>query len=345
MDTVRKAVSNALRKSGTDLLENNKRFLEAVCATVGEETAEAKLLRVGCDDTFLKTFSVAAEEGTREALEESSNKAAKYLQDRYVLNPEVAVRVSSGIAEGCGDALGIELQQAERGNQAEAEKRGPKDAQLKTVLAICSIIALALAATLAYAHFEPIFGSTLFPTRATISGVDFERYVIKTASGEKESVFFVDNYGIDRLLLTPRSGIKAHTIAPKLLRDNQGVIFADANAEADDLVMQGFDSRQVVPTELSWAIKDDGGTKLLIITSEERYDISLPSRGSLVLVVRGPFLKTCAIPTGDKSVDYGVTSFTLESQDGYRGPSPLDLASNPDCELFFLGRKIPRSSS
>lgn len=344
MGTVRKVVADMLRKKGTDLLRDRERFLEAICTAIGEDTAEARLLRVGCDETFLGVFSDAMVDGTSEALEGALVQAAKHLEDWYVLNPDVAMRVSSGIAEGCGDALGVELRPSAIATKGKTKFDNPASHRRKTAFITVALVALAMSAILVFAHFEPVFGSTLLPAKATVNGVEFERYVVRGLDGVKECVFLVDNYGNGRLSLTLRSGVKAHTTSPKLFRDNKGVIFTDANAKTNDFVMQEFSSNQYVPTKLSWTILDDDGTKVLAIASEERHRVSLARRGAIILVVRGPLLKTCIIPTDGKSLDYGLTTFKLESQEE-GGQSPIELASDPYCELFLFGRMIARSDT
>lgn len=335
MNDIREVVSAKLKKSGPDSVFDRDRFLEAVCSSLEASSPECKLLMIGCDNAYLNFFSEAIHSGTKRGLELAAEKATNYLADQYVLDPKVAGPVSHGIAQGCGDYLGIKLAEREEGPRRRRFVKQRRS--IKTVVASTVLFAfLASVSLLVYAHFEPIFGSTLIPTKETRDGLDIERYAIRDETGEKRSVFFIENFAHDKIDVSLRSGMKAKSIVPELLRDREGILFADSRALPKDLVTKKLPSTLPIPDELSWSVLDEGGKKQIVLKNNERKRIGFVSQ-TLVLVVRGPILRYCFVKTEQEFIDYGSITIDLATV------RERELIDDPGCELYCLGRRLPKS--
>ncbi len=335
----------ALRKSGSSILGNRDVFLKCIKDGLGSDTREAKLLDIGCDDTFLGYFSSAMEAATKESLLQAAQEAAAHLTGTYVLDSEVSDEVTRGIATGCGTFLGIEMPagaEAKRGNGGKGKKREAKMGIGMTIVTSAVVFALmsALAAAI-LSHFYPYLGCTVLPRKATVQGVECSWYVIKDGSGSPTQVVFLHNAQEKPQLVTANPGYGEIQSRALLRSGGDGLLILEgdngtANITVTALKSESESSR--TQFKLAWDYKvDENGDTVIEIQNDgerglERCDVVLAQHGTFV---------NLRLVRGKKKLDQGVTEQRFGAMHQFSNfGDPLVI--DDETELYVDGTKVPR---
>ena len=344
MTDVANVVEAVLRKNGSNLLVDRDSFLKCVQDGLGVDTREAKLLAIGCDDTFLGLFSAAVEAASADSLARAAKSASEHLTAEYVLDPDVSGKVAEGIAAGCGSFLGIEVPSvaaAKSGNRNGVRERDAKRGVGATI--VTSIVVFALMSALAAAvlsHYFPYLGCTVLPRKATVSGVECSWYTIKDGSGNPTQVVFLHNTQDEakRVIAKPSYG----NLQPRtLLRpDGDGLlVLAGDNGTDNFMVTTLGDEVSPIQFKLTWSYKtDENGDVLIEIQNDGDRGLE---RSDVVLAQHGTFVNL-RLFRSKKTLDQGSTEHRFGSM--YQLSNFGDsLVIDDDTELYVDGTKVPRS--
>ena len=133
MNELREATHKVIGDFGVGILSTSKRFVACLTDIIDIDSAEAHVLHAVCGDAFLSIYADAAESATPEALSGAAARAAELLSGKYTVDPQVAQSLSLQIAQGIGDALGVEVPNPEEpGAESSVQEArdvaaGPKD--------------------------------------------------------------------------------------------------------------------------------------------------------------------------------------------------------------------------
>lgn len=339
MADIANVVEAALRKNGSNLLEDKDAFLECTQDGLGAESREAKLLAIGCDDVFLGLFSAAVEAATARSLVQAAKDASGYLISEYVLDPDVSGEVAEGIATGCGAFLGIEV--PSKAVTKRVSHKGAKKSIVATI--ITSVVVFTLMSALAAAvlsHYFPYLGCTVLPRKATVSGVECSWYTIKDASGNPTQVVFLHNTQDEAKLVTAKPSYGDLQSRSLLRAGGDGLLVLEGDNGTDNIKATAIEKEEArTQFKLTWSYKtDENGNVLIEIQNDGERELY---RSDVVLAQHGTFVNL-RLFRSKKTLDQGSTEHRFNSM--YQLSNFGDsLVIDDDTELYVDGTKVPRS--
>lgn len=343
MSDISKVVEVTLRKNGSNVLGNKDDFLKCIQNGLGPDAREAKLLDIGCDDTFLGYYSAAIETATKEALTQAAQEATDYLKDTYVLDPDVSGEVARGIATGCGTFLGIKMPAATNSKRNQDPDRRTREAKRgigATIITSVAVFALmsALAATV-LSHYFPYLGCTVLPRKAAVQGVECSWYTIKGISGSPTQVVFLHNTQEKPQLVTAKPGYGDISPRAPLRAGGDGLLILEGDNGTENINVQTLKSESSrTQFKLMWDYKkDDNGNIIIEIRNDGDRDLM---RSDVVLAQHGTFVNL-RLFRSKKTLERGTTEHRFNSM--YQFSNFGDpLVIDDDAELYVDGTKVPR---
>ena len=107
--TLRSAVKNTMLENGVRVLGTPRTLVGILADALLPESVELGVLLKQCDEQWLSIYAEAAEKGTPEALTSAAERAGLLLAGQRAIAPQVAETVSTEMALGIADALGVSV--------------------------------------------------------------------------------------------------------------------------------------------------------------------------------------------------------------------------------------------
>ncbi len=341
MAELRELVRDALRRGGTDLLRDRRRFEELVCGGLDPECVEARLLGFGCDDEYLAIFADAVDEATPGAISRAAETACGYLREGYLLDAEASLNVSSAIAGGCADFLEVSFRKGEACEDGLASRVRGGGTLRNVAIAVSFAALVVLVAMGVVAHRAPIFGSTFLPVKESRAGIGIERYAVSRPGGE-DSVLFLSNGSPVIMAVSVPKGLESLTNPVVYLRPGEtGILIADRNTSAAELMVSEAEEDYSASQGLTWYARrgDDGSCALVIENAGEEWTVLRPGGEKVILASRGAFCRyaTVSVPAYGLLLKVGENEVQVEQD-------IAGLALDPSCELYVGNTLVPRSA-